>query len=256
MNCRSEIIIAEPRTYRSFNDDGGFVSFRVVVDTSDLYIKALCNLEDVARALVIECRSQIEDAIRRRPKFLTSFNPIDKDNLDSATPLRMIEASAKAGVGPMAAVAGAVAEFVGRNLLKFSEEVVIENGGDIFVHVKRPIVIGIHAGASPFSDKLGIKIGPTIIPIGICTSSAKIGPSINLGNADGATVMSYDVGLADAVATGLGNRIKGALDLQSALEWATSVDGVVAALAIVQDKLAVSGAIELVPTGSQLSQYP
>ncbi len=249
MNYSSEIIIAEPRTYRSFGNDDVFISFRVVVDTSDLYIKALHNLEDQARSFIIECRTQVEDSIRRRPEFLTSFDPIDPGPLDSSVALRMIEAGKKAGVGPMAAVAGAVAEFVGRNLLPLSDEVIVENGGDIFVHVKRSIVIGVHAGASPLSGKLGIRIGPTTMPVGICTSSAKVGPSTSLGKTDAATVVSYDASLADAVATGLGNRIKSADDIKSAVEWAMDVDGVLAAMAIFEDKLAVSGAIELTPVG-------
>ncbi|MDR3604390.1 MAG: UPF0280 family protein [Syntrophaceae bacterium] len=247
MNCSPNIVVAEPRIYRSFANDDVFTNFRVVVDTSDLYIKALSNLADQAKAFVMECRAQIEDSIARRLQFLTSFDPIDTDPLDSSAPTRMINAAEKAGVGPMAAVAGAVAEFVGRNLLQLSREIIVENGGDIFVHVNRPVVIGIHAGTSPLSDKLGIKIGPTTMPLGICTSSAKVGPSTSLGKADAATVVSYDVSLADAVATGLGNRIKSARDMKSAVEWAMSVDGVLAALVIFEDKLAVSGDIELTP---------
>lgn len=249
MNRLSKITIFEPRTYRSFEENDIFTSFRVVVETSDIYIRALKNLKDQAKALIIECRAQIEDAIHRRPEFLTSFDPIDLDPLDSPVALRMIDAGTKAGVGPMAAVAGAVAEYVGRNLLPMSSEVIIENGGDIFVHVKCPVVIGIHAGESPLSDKVGIKIGPTVLPIGVCTSSGKIGPSTSLGKADAATVVSFDVSLADAVATGLGNRIRATRDLESAVKWATNIYGVMAALAIFEDKMAVSGDVELTPIG-------
>ncbi len=247
MNRSSNIVVAEPRTYRSFTNGDIFTTFRVVVDTSDLYIKALSNLEDQAKVFILECRAQIEDSIARRLQFLRSFDPVEADPLDSPTSTRMIEAAKKAGVGPMAAVAGAIAEFVGRNLLQLSPEIIVENGGDIFVHVKRPVVIGIHAGTSPISGKIGIKIGPTAMPLGICTSSANVGPSTSLGKADAATVVSYDVCLADAVATGLGNRIKSARDMKSAVEWAMGVDGVLAALTVFDDKLAVSGAIELTP---------
>jgi uncharacterized protein len=249
MNRLSQITILEPRTYRSFEENDLFTNFRVVVETSDIYIMALKNLEAQAKALIIECRARIEDAIHRRAEFLTSFNPIDPDPLDSPVALRMITAGTKAGVGPMAAVAGAVAEYVGRYLLPMSSEIIIENGGDIFVHVKHPVVIGIHAGKSPLSDKIGVKIGPTVIPAGVCTSSGKIGPSTSLGKADAATVVSLDVSLADAVATGLGNRINAARDLESAVNWATNINGVVAALAIFEDKMAVSGDIELTPIG-------
>lgn len=249
MTSDSEIIVAQPRDYRSYENDHGLVSFRAVVETSDLYIKANVNLEDKARSFIAECRRQIEDSIRRRQEFLTSFDPICADPLDSPTSLRMIDAARKAGVGPMAAVAGAVAEFVGRNLLPFTEEIIIENGGDIFIYVKRPVLVGINAGESLVTGKLGIKIGPTGIPLGICTSSATVGPSTSFGKADAATIVAHNVSLADAVATGMGNLLKTDMDLNRAVEWAMSVEGVLAALAILGNKIAVAGVIELAPIG-------
>ena len=247
MNLSDNFIIGEHRSYRSFERHDVFTSFRVVVETSDLYIRALKNLENEARSLIIECRSQIERSIARRPEFLTSLDPIDAAPFDTPVAIKMIHAGKKAGVGPMAAVAGAVAEFVGRNLLASSDEIIVENGGDIFIHVKRPIVIGVYAGETTLGARFGIKIGPTVIPTGVCTSSAKIGPSTSFGRADAATVVSSDVSLADAVATGLGNRIKTTKDLESGVQWACKVDGVQAALAICEDKIAVLGDVELVP---------
>jgi len=243
----NDIIICEPRTYRSPEDKDGFTSFRVVVETSDLFIMALKNLSDQARNSTLECRAQIEDAIRRRPEFLTSYKPLKPDELDSPIVLRMINASRKAGVGPMASVAGAVAEFVGRNLLLLSDEVIVENGGDVFIHVKRGVTVGVFAGTSFFTGKIGIKIGPTSLPVGVCTSSAKVGPSTSLGRVDAATVVSFDSSLADAVATGLGNRVMKNSDLEPAVSWATNIDGVLGALAIMEDKMAISGDIELTP---------
>ncbi|MGC8657966.1 MAG: UPF0280 family protein [Desulfomonilaceae bacterium] len=249
MNPGSEIIVAQERDYRSYENDNGFVCFRAMVETSDLYIKAHSNLRDKARSFIVECRRQIEDSIQRRPEFLTSFSPICADPLDSPTSLRMIDAARKAGVGPMAAVAGAVAEFVGRNLLPFSDEIIVENGGDIFIHVKKPMLVGINAGKSIMSGKIGIKIGPTLIPLGICTSSATVGPSTSLGKADAATILAHNVSLADAVATGMGNMVKTKKDLQHAVGWAMGIEGVLAALAILEDKMAVAGEVELSPLG-------
>jgi uncharacterized protein len=243
----NDIIICEPRTYRSPGDKDDFVSFRVVVETSDLFIRALRNLSDQVRASTAEYRAQIEDAIRRRPEFLTSYKPLRPSEKDSPIVLSMINASRKGDVGPMASVAGAVAEFVGRDLLRLSDEVMVENGGDVFIHVKRAVTIGVLAGTSFFTGKIGIKIGPTTVPVGVCTSSAKVGPSTSLGRADAATVVSFDCSLADAVATGLGNRIVNDGDLESAVSWATNIDGVLGALAIIKDKVAVSGEIELTP---------
>ncbi|MBI5248541.1 MAG: UPF0280 family protein [Desulfomonile tiedjei] len=239
-------VIYEPRTYRSFDKHERFKAFRVVIETSDLYVKAHSRLEKETEELIRKGRAQVEWAVAKRPEFLTSLVPVDEDPSDAPVVLRMIRAGKKAGTGPMAAVAGAIAEFVGRELCLLSPEVIVENGGDIFLNVQAPVVIGLYAGKSPFSGRVGLKVDATAIPMGICTSSAKVGPSLSLGSADAATIVSPDVALADAVATGLGNRIHRESDLKAAVEWALGVPGVVGALAILGDKIAAQGDLELV----------
>jgi uncharacterized protein len=239
-------VIFEPRTYRDFDDHERFKTFRVVIETSDLYVKAHSNLEKETKELVTKGRAQVEWAIGKRREFLTSLVPVEEDPSDGPVALSMIRAGKKAGTGPMAAVAGAIAEFVGRELCRLSPEVIVENGGDIFLHVQAPVVVGLFAGKSPFSGRIGLKVDATAIPLGICTSSAKVGPSLSLGVADAATIISRDVALADAVATGLGNRVHKHSDLKAAVEWALGVPGVDAALAILGDKIAALGELELV----------
>jgi hypothetical protein len=147
----------------------------------------------------------------------------------------------------MAAVAGEVADYVGRGLLKWSRELIVENGGDLFIQVERPVMVGLHAGSSPFTGRVGVRIQPTVIPLGVCTSSGTVGPSLSRGKADAATVISHDVALADAVATALGNRIVRPSDLKPALKWALDISGVMAAAAILGDTIAAQGEIELGP---------
>jgi uncharacterized protein len=240
-------IICEPRTYRHFGDIDRFKVFRVVVETSDLYVKALSELEKETEHLVRVCRGQIKQAIGRRIAFLNSLEPVDAHPADAAVVLQMIKAGQKAGTGPMAAVAGAVAEFVGKALLSLSSEVIIENGGDIFLKVDTPVTVGVFAANSPFSNRLGLSFEPTVVPMGVCTSSATVGASLSLGTADAATVISKDVALADAVATGVGNRIRHARDVKKAVEWAMTVTGVEGALAVKGDTIAALGDLELVP---------
>ena len=244
---RQSIIIEDPRDYRNFGSGEGLKTFRVVVETSDLYVKATSYLKDETERLVHECRSLIKKSIEDRPQFLTSLVPIDSTSDESVVTFRMLEAGRKAGVGPMAAVAGAVADYVGRKLMNLSEEVIIENGGDLFIFVKRSIVVGIYAGSSPFSHKIGLKIGPTAIPVGVSTSSGKVGPSRSFGAAHAATILSNDPILADAVATGMGNRISRPADLGVACRWAMSVEGVSGCVGIVDDKMAALGNVELIP---------
>jgi uncharacterized protein len=240
-------VLYEPRTYRDLDATDRFKAFRVVVETSDLYVKALSSLEKETEALIRESRARIKWAIERRPDFLKSLVPLAEDPADSPVVLAMIRAGQKAGTGPMAAVAGAVAEFVGKGLLSLSPEVIVENGGDIFLKVDGPAIIGLFAGSSPFSGRIGLRIESTPIPLGICTSSGTVGPSLSLGVADAATIVSHDVALADAVATGVGNRVHKPEDLRGAVEWGMKVPGIDGVLAILGDKIAALGDIELVP---------
>lgn len=240
-----------PRTYRDFGDSEEFKTFRVKVETSDLYIKALCSLEKETERFIRKYRSDIERAIERRPEFLKTLAPMEEDPADPPIAMRMIRAGRQAGTGPMASVAGAVAEFVGRDLLQWSSELIIENGGDIFIKVDRPILVGIFAGASPFTGRLAIRVDATPIPQGICTSSGRVGPSLSLGKSDAATIISRDVALADAMATAMGNRIRSTRDLKPTVEWAMKIAGVEGALAALEDKIAVLGNVELCPLHPQ-----
>jgi len=237
----------QPRSYRNEIKDGDLVSFTVTVKETDLYIRAGGDLTPQAQSAVHEVRSALEEYIREHPLFLHSLAPVEVESGAAEIVRVMAEAARLANVGPMAAVAGAVAEMVGRKLLALSPEVIVENGGDIFLKVDRPIIVGLFAGNTPFSGRVGIRIESTPIPLGICTSSGTVGPSLSLGIADAATVVGRDASLADAVASGVGNRIHKPADLKAAVEWGMKVPGVDGALAILGDKIAALGDIELVP---------
>ncbi len=145
----------------------------------------------------------------------------------------------------MAAVAGAIAEEVGCYLLELTQEVIVENGGDIFLKIEQPVNVGIYAGKSPLSGRLSLKVNPGQTPLGVCTSSGKVGPSFSRGIADAALAISASTPLADAAATALGNMVKAPTDLEKALAFARGVDGITGALLICEDKIAAWGEIEL-----------
>jgi len=147
----------------------------------------------------------------------------------------------------MAAVAGAIAARVGRALLDRSPEVIVENGGDIFLHLKRPATVAVYAGRSPLSQKLGLKIAPEEGGLGVCTSSGTVGHSLSFGVADAVCVVAPDPALADACATALGNRVADAAAIPQALEWIATISQVRGALIVVGKHLGVWGRLELVP---------
>jgi ApbE superfamily uncharacterized protein (UPF0280 family) len=145
----------------------------------------------------------------------------------------------------MASVAGAIAQFVGMRLLRWSREVIVENGGDIFLKAERSVTVSLFAGRSPLSEKLGLVISPGQMPLGICTSSRSVGHSLSMGKADAACVLAPSATLADGAATALCNKIQGRKDLDRIAEWTTGMKGVTGAVVILGERMATWGQIEL-----------
>ncbi|NLX70713.1 MAG: UPF0280 family protein [Clostridiales bacterium] len=238
--------MAQERIYRQLYKAKDLVYFNVKVEQTDLDIAARSMLRKEALQLVKRYRKDIEEYIKRDRSFLISLTPIPcfPDAPDIVR--RMCYAAQMAGVGPMAAVAGAISEFVGRELLKFSDEIIVENGGDIFIKSQQDRVVGIYAGDSPLSNKIGLRILAKDTPVGICTSSGKIGHSLSFGKADAVMILSKDTALADAVATAVGNIVKGADDMQKGIDYARRIEGVSGVVIIVEDKFGAWGDIYLV----------
>jgi ApbE superfamily uncharacterized protein (UPF0280 family) len=136
---------------------------------------------------------------------------------------------------------------VGRQLAPLSPEVIVENGGDIFLAIEQPATVALFAGRSPLSHRVGLKLDPSLSPLGVCTSSASVGHSLSLGRADAACVLAPSAALADAAATALGNRVQGPDTIPPALEWAAALPGILGALVIVGAKLGAWGGVELAP---------
>jgi ApbE superfamily uncharacterized protein (UPF0280 family) len=234
------------RHYRSWLARDGLVPFRVTVKETDLYILARTSLEREAGEVVINLRHQIEEYIKANPLFQTSLVPLPDDPRAPRIVKEMLVASQKTGVGPMAGVAGAMAEFVGRELLASTPEVVVENGGDIFIQISTERKIGVFAGESPLNMKVGLRVPPEKTPLGICTSSGTVGHSTSFGKADAVCVISPSAALADAAATALANRVQGKGDIERVLEEGRTISGVGGMVIIVGDALGVWGEYELV----------
>jgi hypothetical protein len=218
----------------------------VAVKETDLYILAQGVLEQEAREAIIQLRQQLEAYISAHPLFQTSLVPLPADPRAPQIVKEMLAAAQAASVGPMAGVAGAMAAFVGTALLAFTPEVVVENGGDIFLQTDSARTIGIFAGNSPLNMQVGIRIPAERQPLGVCTSSATVGPSLSLGKADAVCVISPSATLADAAATALGNMVQNKGDIRQALEAGQKIPGVEGAVIIVDDALGAWGEYELV----------
>lgn len=233
------------RTYRRSLAGKGLVSFQVRVKETDLLIQSSKDLRDQAHQSVLRYRHQLETYLRDHPAFFHSLTPMADDEFAPPLVREMIGAAKAARVGPMAAVAGAVAEFVGRDLLAQAPEVIVENGGDLFIRAVGEVRIALFAGPSPLSMRVGLRLAGAPGGLGVCTSSATVGPSLSFGKADAACVLAPAAALADAAATAVGNAVRSPGDLAAGLEIAQSIAGVIGAVVIIGDKLGAWGAVEL-----------
>jgi hypothetical protein len=226
----------------------GWESFQVKYRETDLWIRARLNLAQKALQEVLSCRHKLEHYIASHEEFLRSLDPLPDDPLAPPLVRRMIKAAIAAGVGPMASVAGAIAQEVGVSLEQFSDSVIVENGGDCYLRMQQETNVGIFAGPdSPFTGRIAIKLGPERFPVGICTSSGTVGHSLSFGKADAVTVISRDAALADAAATRLGNMVQTWADIDDALELAQRMPSIEAVLILIKDKMGIWGNIEVVP---------
>lgn len=236
------------RSYRSrfSNDERRW--FCVKFLESDLWIGVnrgsyRASMEADTYAMLVDLRRQMDAYLLMDPQYKTALTPYDA-GLEAPNILKeMSRVSHKTGIGPMSAVAGAVAKKVAEFL--GTQEVIVENGGDIYAQAASDMDISVFAGQSPLSEKIGLHIPAAEFPLGICTSSGTVGPSLSLGRADAVMIVCKDVLLADSYATAMANRIKTVDDLQSVIDRISALPEILGAIAVKDDRMAITGRFEL-----------
>jgi hypothetical protein len=239
------------RLYRRTLKNERLSSFTITLKETDLWIAVSSHA--YSQSLVSDAEAYTW-RLRRSLELYLDKNPLIKESLKpclhnpDAPPIvhAMVSASNQAGVGPMASVAGAIAESVGRHLMNYAGDVIVENGGDIFIKATQPVNVGIYAGNSQLSGRMAILLNPVKTPLGVCTSSGTVGPSLSYGCVDAAVAISPSTALADAAATALGNRVGSKDDLDLAILEAAKIKNLSGALLVKDDKVAAWGEIELV----------
>jgi len=235
----------QPRVYRSWVKNQDLVSFKVIVEETDCYISAASNLSGKARRLIQKYRSQLKKYIASHPLFLTTLEPFAPEEEAPQIVKAMCQAGKASSVGPMAAVAGAIAHFVGEEMTAFSADLIIENGGDIYLRSTRDRMVGIYAGASPLSGKIGLEIPAKNTPLGISTSSVTVGHSLSFGKADAVVVLGDTAVLSDAAATCIGNLIISPADIPLGISRAQTIPGVRGILIIKGEEMGIWGDIRI-----------
>lgn len=239
-------MVYQERAYRNYIKAEDLVRFELVEKETDLLIQANNNLYDKAMGSVIKHRGLLEQFIESNPKFLKSLSPVRVFFGAPAIVRAMAGAARKAKVGPMATVAGTLAQFIGKDLLPFTEELIIENGGDIFLRLVKPRKLTVYAGNSPFSEKICLELDPGKEPFSISMSSGHSGRSVGFGKADLVLVTSRDGSLADAASTAINNVIKDPSDIESGLAVARKIRDLDGVLIIKDDQMGMLGKIKLV----------
>jgi uncharacterized protein len=238
---------ADRKIYRDTISARDLCFYRVSYLDTDLLVRSDENYHDIIETQIIKTRKILNEHIANNAKFLESLTPIGYNVKNDIIVKNMCEAAKKADVGPMATVAGVFSKVAFEAIAHLSDEVIVENGGDLLIKSDKKRTVALYAGDSKLSMKLAIKVGGDGKPIGICASAGTIGHSLSFGKADMAMVISPDILLADALATKLGNMIKAPCDLKHAIETVYRIDGVQSVIGIIGDDIAAVGDIEIVP---------
>jgi len=205
-------------------------------------LRICCDKFDVVVAEIVRQRRILEEYITRQPDFKTTVEPIDLRTDAPEVARRMAWAARRAGVGPMAAVAGAMAQLAAEAALAAgAEEAIVDNGGDIYLRAVEPVLVALGTGTAKLADRLAFSVQPEETPLSICSSSGKMGHSMSFGLCDLATIVAKDAALADAAATQAGNLVKTVHDVDAALERIMRIEGVEGVLLVKDDRVGLAG---------------
>lgn len=238
----------EQRSYRSRFSSESRRWFCVKFLESDLWIGVddgsySPSMESDVHARLVDLRRSMDAYILTDPAYRAALVPYDCGIAAPAILKDMSTVSHKTGIGPMSAVAGAVAKYIADGIS--AREVIVENGGDIYARALEDMDISVFAGQSPLSERIGLHIPASDFPLGVCTSSGTVGPSLSFGRADAMMIVCRDVMLADSYATAMANHVHTADDLQPVIERIQRIPAILGAIAVKDDRMAVCGNFEL-----------
>ncbi len=204
-------------------------------------------------------RRELEQYIHMRPSFRYTLRPIPVASDAPRIVRLMAESTRSLNIGPMAAVAGVLADLAVQSMLESNVEVaIVEDGGEISAQSRRVFNVGLYAGTSDLAGKIGFQVTASECPIGIGTSSATVSHAFSFGEADAATVFTDTAAYADAAATAVCNAVKGRnieASVQKGLTVADKIEGVRGALIVRGDCVGVVGKIpKLVKVDEQIGE--
>ena len=242
----------QARTYRNKMGLERFISFNVSNYESDLWVgidkqSYTHEIKDFVLKRILYYRELINHYSKNHKEFLESHKPVVIFENSPKIVKEMAKAAKKSNIGPMGSVAGAFSEFIAKDIIeKYNvKEIVIENGGDIFLKIETSIIISVFAGKSSLSEKIGIQIPPSSTPCGVCTSAGTIGHSFSYGKADALMIVCKNTLLADVYATKFCNKVIDENSIQPVLEEIKTIPEILSAIIIINDKVGFCGSLEV-----------
>ena len=187
----------------------------------------------------------IEGYIACDGNFLSSLHPCEVRETAPDIIKVMSEYASKANVGPMAGVAGAIAEYIGKRLSSRHRIILCNNGGDIYYESPEEQWIFLSAPGSPFHNKIKMCVPSAIKGKGLCTSSGASGHSVNMGRAYAVTILAGNAFSADVWATAISNQIRSHEDIDRILSLCKTQDDIEGVVILVDDYLGIWGDIGL-----------
>ncbi len=242
----------QPRLYREAMGNQRWSSFRTAWRETDLWVATdkAHHRHDMERFVldrILHYREIVEEHISLWAEFRDSLTPVAAPGGVHPLITDMSAAGLAAGTGPMSAVAGAMAEFICRDLMAGydPDEVIIENGGDIFMKVTEPVTVAVYAGSSPLSEKIALLPGPADSPLAVCCSSATVGHALSFGVADACMIACHNGAMADAYATAFCNEVKNKEMVGNVTEKVLQIPGILAVVIITDDRVGMGGRLEI-----------
>ncbi len=235
----------------------GSVSFQVVVEETDLWITAPQNMHHEAAMVVRQLRGHIASWNALQPAFANSLAPVSVPPHAPEVIRRMAAAASLLGVGPMASVAGVIAQLVALHLhthMAYTlpeapahhNDILVENGGDIYMISSGPRTVGLLPDPRCHAV-VGFMVPASAMPTAVCSSSATVGHSLSLGHGELACVVAPDAAIADAAATAFCNMLQGPDDVERVTTHAAALQqhGIRAVFVQCAGRIGVWGDLEL-----------
>jgi ApbE superfamily uncharacterized protein (UPF0280 family) len=220
-------------------------NWRILYKYSDIFVSSDRDVSSKLKKLTKEIYSVLESHMKEDPSFKKSLSPVESKPQYHYVIKTMCAKSALFNVGPMAAVAGAVCDFIASGLDSFCRCLIIENGGDVYIKSDKDIDVGVYLRNRHFADKIYLRIKADDMPCGLCSSSGSFGHSLSMGKSDLVTILAESTISADLAATSVANNINSPKDILKTINSYKTIKGIKGILIIKDDKLGIWGNIEL-----------